>query len=58
MEPNVFLGYLERGIVVWPNEGIVFLLDFGTAMQYELSKDMIRNPNYFRGTYNGVLHIC
>jgi hypothetical protein len=23
MEPNVFLGYLERGIVVWPNEGII-----------------------------------
>jgi len=31
MEPNVFMGYLERGIVVrpiegilmWPNEGII-----------------------------------
>jgi hypothetical protein len=22
MEPNVFLGYLEKGITVWPNEGI------------------------------------
>jgi hypothetical protein len=23
MEPNVFLGYLERGSPMWPNEGIV-----------------------------------
>jgi hypothetical protein len=23
MEPNVFLGYLERGSAVWPDEGIV-----------------------------------
>jgi len=22
MEPNVFLGYFERGIAMWPNEGI------------------------------------
>jgi hypothetical protein len=34
MEPNVFLGYLERGIVMWPNEGIAFLLGFGRVMQY------------------------
>jgi hypothetical protein len=37
MEPIVFLGYLERGIVVWPNEGIVFLLGFGRAMKYPLN---------------------
>ncbi len=23
VEPNAFLGYLERGIAMWPNEGIV-----------------------------------
>jgi hypothetical protein len=34
MELNVFLGYLERGIVMLPNEGIAFLLGFGRAMQY------------------------
>jgi hypothetical protein len=34
MEPNVFMGYLERGIVIWPNEGIAFLLSFFRAMQY------------------------
>jgi hypothetical protein len=32
MEPNVFLRYLERGIVVWPNEGIAFLLGFERAI--------------------------
>ncbi len=37
MEPNVFLGYLERGIIVWPNEGIAFLIGFGKAMQYPLN---------------------
>jgi hypothetical protein len=57
MEPNVFMGYLEKGIpmwpnegiVVWPNEGFTFLLGFERAIQYPL-KDMIWNPNYFRGT--------
>jgi drug/metabolite transporter superfamily protein YnfA len=28
------MGYLERGIVLWPNEGITFLLGFGRAIQY------------------------
>jgi hypothetical protein len=34
MEFNVFMGYLERGIVMWPNEGIAFRIGFGRAMQY------------------------
>ncbi len=34
MEPNVFLGYLEKGIVMWPNEGIEILLGFGRVMHY------------------------
>jgi hypothetical protein len=37
MEPNVFLGCLERGIVVWPNEGIAFLLCFERDVQYPLN---------------------
>jgi hypothetical protein len=49
MEPNLFMGYLEKGIVVWANEGIAFLLGFGKAVQYPL-KDMIWSPNCFRGT--------
>jgi hypothetical protein len=34
MEPNVFLGYLEKGIVMWPNDGIAFLVSFFKVMQY------------------------
>jgi hypothetical protein len=51
MEFNVFMGYLEKGIAMWPNEGIIgkpnegitFFLGFfrGYAIPLELSKDMI-----------------
>jgi hypothetical protein len=35
MEPNVFFGYLERGIVMWDNEGVASFLGFGRVMQYD-----------------------
>jgi hypothetical protein len=47
--PMYFLGYLERGIDVWSNESIAFLLGFERAIQYP-SKYMIWSPNYFMGT--------
>ncbi len=37
MELIIFMRYLERGIILWPNEGIAFLQGFGKAMQYPLN---------------------
>jgi hypothetical protein len=37
MEPTVFMGCFERGIVVWSNEDTAFLLGFGRVMKYPLN---------------------
>jgi hypothetical protein len=51
MESNVFLGYLESGIVVWPNEGIAFFLHFEKVVQYPLN---CRKIWYGAQTISGV----
>jgi hypothetical protein len=48
MEPNIILGYLERGIIMW--YCIPFRFWKGYAIPFELSKDIIWSPNYFKGT--------
>jgi len=50
MEPNVFLGYLEKGIVhvLWPNEGIAFLLDLvGLCNTFQIVEKYDMEPNLF-----------